>query len=121
MLQHISALTYTPWWLFQNGACPGVVVYKKPLTDKKLAESGIEKKKLEPSKNGLLVPDLIPVAYGLLDDWKLLIKGLLLSCSTLFLSMLVVNAHKSMLLNMVMRFRIALAQPTVVAEASTPG
>ncbi|KAK4365309.1 hypothetical protein RND71_016667 [Anisodus tanguticus] len=101
-------------------ACPGVVVYKKPLqwanplllkfdykyhataecgssanpakkkkpypiplkkiqqaarSDKKLAESGIEKK-LEPSKNGLLVPDLIPVAYGLLDDWKLLIKGL---------------------------------------------
>lgn len=43
--------------------------------DKKLAEMGIEKK-LEPPKNGLLVPDLIPVAYEVLDAWKLLIKGL---------------------------------------------
>lgn len=43
--------------------------------DKKLAELGVEKK-LEPPKNGLLVPDLIPAAYELLDDWKLLIKGL---------------------------------------------
>lgn len=43
--------------------------------DKKLAEFGIEKK-LEPPKNGLLVPSLVPAAYELLDDWKLLIKGL---------------------------------------------
>ncbi|XP_010263261.1 PREDICTED: APO protein 1, chloroplastic isoform X2 [Nelumbo nucifera] len=43
--------------------------------DKKLAEMGIEKP-LEPPKNGLLVPDLIPVAYEVLDAWKVLIKGL---------------------------------------------
>ncbi|CAN4127506.1 unnamed protein product [Withania somnifera] len=43
--------------------------------DKKLAELG-EEKKLEPPKSGLLVCDLIPAAYELLDDWKLLIKGL---------------------------------------------
>ncbi|KAL8480176.1 hypothetical protein ACS0TY_026916 [Phlomoides rotata] len=36
---------------------------------------GIEKP-LEPPKNGLLVPDLIPVAYEVLDTWKVLIKGL---------------------------------------------
>ena len=42
--------------------------------DKKLAEKGIEKP-LEPPKNGLLVPDLIPVAYQVLDAWKVLIKG----------------------------------------------
>ncbi|XP_028756444.1 LOW QUALITY PROTEIN: APO protein 1, chloroplastic-like [Neltuma alba] len=43
--------------------------------DKKLAEMGIEKP-LDPPKNGLLVPDLIPVAYEVFDAWKLLIKGL---------------------------------------------
>lgn len=43
--------------------------------DQKLAEVGIEKK-LEPPKNGLLVPSLVPTAYELLDDWKLFIKGL---------------------------------------------
>ncbi|XVE53115.1 hypothetical protein DITRI_Ditri02bG0178500 [Diplodiscus trichospermus] len=43
--------------------------------DKKLAEKGIEKP-LQPPKNGLLVPDLIPVAYEVLDAWKVLIKGL---------------------------------------------
>ncbi|KAJ0844655.1 putative APO domain-containing protein [Helianthus annuus] len=43
--------------------------------DKKLAEMGIEKP-LEPPKNGLLVPELIPVAYDVLDAWKILIKGL---------------------------------------------
>ncbi|KAH7526437.1 hypothetical protein JRO89_XSUnG0053300 [Xanthoceras sorbifolium] len=43
--------------------------------DKKLAEKGIEKP-LEPPKNGLLVPHLIPVAYEVLDSWKILIKGL---------------------------------------------
>ncbi|PIN25828.1 hypothetical protein CDL12_01425 [Handroanthus impetiginosus] len=43
--------------------------------DKKLAEMGIEKP-LEPPKNGLLVPGLIPVAYGVLDAWKVLIRGL---------------------------------------------
>ena len=42
--------------------------------DKKLAEMGIEKS-LEPPKNGLLVPDLVPVAYEVLDAWKILIKG----------------------------------------------
>jgi hypothetical protein len=43
--------------------------------DKKLAEMNIEKA-LEPPKNGLLVPDLIPVAYEIVDAWKVLIKGL---------------------------------------------
>lgn len=43
--------------------------------DKKLASKGIEKP-LEPPKNGLLVPDLVPVAYEVFDAWKLLIKGL---------------------------------------------
>ncbi|XP_015965905.1 APO protein 1, chloroplastic [Arachis duranensis] len=43
--------------------------------DKKLALMGIEKP-LEPPKNGLLVPDLVPVAYEVFDAWKLLIKGL---------------------------------------------
>lgn len=43
--------------------------------DKKLAEKGIEKH-LEPPKNGLLVPELIPVAYQALDAWKILIKGI---------------------------------------------
>ncbi|KAK6146489.1 hypothetical protein DH2020_020358 [Rehmannia glutinosa] len=43
--------------------------------DKKLAQMGIEKP-LEPPKNGLLVPDLIPVAYEVLDAWKVLIRGL---------------------------------------------
>ncbi|XP_073002808.1 APO protein 1, chloroplastic [Typha latifolia] len=43
--------------------------------DKKLAELGIEKP-LEPPKNGLLVPDLVPVAYEVMDYWKVLIRGL---------------------------------------------
>ncbi|XP_021287920.1 APO protein 1, chloroplastic isoform X2 [Herrania umbratica] len=43
--------------------------------DKKLAERGLEKP-LQPPKNGILVPDLIPVAYDVLDAWKVLIKGL---------------------------------------------
>ncbi|PKI59339.1 hypothetical protein CRG98_020270 [Punica granatum] len=43
--------------------------------DKKLAQMGIEKP-LEPPKNGLLVPELIPVVHEVLDAWKLLIKGL---------------------------------------------
>ncbi|KAI5678174.1 hypothetical protein M9H77_09124 [Catharanthus roseus] len=42
--------------------------------DKKLAEKGIEKS-LEPPKNGLLVPDLVPLAYEVLDAWKILIGG----------------------------------------------
>ncbi|KAG8374562.1 hypothetical protein BUALT_Bualt10G0008400 [Buddleja alternifolia] len=43
--------------------------------DKKLAEMGIEKP-LEPPKNGILVPVLIPFAYEVLDAWKILIRGL---------------------------------------------
>lgn len=42
--------------------------------DKKMAQMGIEKP-LEPPKNGLLVPELIPVAYEVLESWKVLIKG----------------------------------------------
>lgn len=33
-------------------------------------------KPLEPPKNGLLVPELVPVAYDVLDNWKVLIQGL---------------------------------------------
>jgi APO RNA-binding len=40
-----------------------------------LAEKGIDKP-LEPPKNGILVPDLIPVAHTVLENWKVLIKGL---------------------------------------------
>lgn len=43
--------------------------------DKKLAEMGIEKP-LEPPKNGLVVPELIPVAYEVVGAWKILISGL---------------------------------------------
>lgn len=42
--------------------------------DKKLAQMGIEKP-LEPPKNGLLVPELVPVAYDVLEAWKILIEG----------------------------------------------
>lgn len=43
--------------------------------DKKLAQMGMEKP-LDPPKNGLLVPELIPVAYEVLEHWKVLIRGL---------------------------------------------
>ncbi|KAH6790706.1 APO RNA-binding protein [Perilla frutescens var. frutescens] len=43
--------------------------------DKKLAQMGIEKP-LEPPRNGILVRDLIPVAYEVVDAWKVLIRGL---------------------------------------------
>lgn len=49
-------------------------IQKAAREDKKLAQMGIEKP-LEPPKNGLLVPDLIPLAYEVLDAWKVLIKG----------------------------------------------
>lgn len=42
--------------------------------DRKLAQMGIEKP-LEPPKNGLLLPELVPVAYDVLDAWKILIEG----------------------------------------------
>lgn len=42
--------------------------------DKMLAQKGVEKP-LKPPKNGLLVPDLIPVAYEVVDAWKVLIRG----------------------------------------------
>lgn len=54
---------------------PFKLIQKAARADKKLAEKGIEKP-LEPPKNGLLVPDLIPVAYEVLEAWKVLIKGL---------------------------------------------
>lgn len=56
--------------------------------ERKLASKGIEKP-LEPPKNGLLVPDLVPVAYEVFDAWKLLIK---------------VNARKYMWLRLVTPF-----------------
>lgn len=42
---------------------------------KALAEMGIDKP-LEPPRNGILVPELIPVAHTVLENWKVLIKGL---------------------------------------------
>lgn len=50
-------------------------IRKAAKDDKELAQKGIEKP-LDPPKNGLLVPDLIPVAYQVLEAWKVLIKGL---------------------------------------------
>ncbi|KAK8940177.1 hypothetical protein KSP40_PGU002895 [Platanthera guangdongensis] len=43
--------------------------------EKKMALMGIEKH-LDPPKNGLLVPELIPVAYQTLESWKVLIESL---------------------------------------------
>lgn len=43
--------------------------------EKKLAQMGIEKS-LEPPKNGILVPELIPVAHEVLYAWEGLIRGL---------------------------------------------
>lgn len=43
--------------------------------DKELVEMGIEKPLKRP-ENGIHVPELIPVAYEVLDAWKSLIKGL---------------------------------------------
>ncbi|XP_039135016.1 LOW QUALITY PROTEIN: APO protein 1, chloroplastic-like [Dioscorea cayenensis subsp. rotundata] len=42
--------------------------------DKKASRIG-DKKPLEPPKNGLLVPELIPVAYEVIEYWKVLIRG----------------------------------------------
>lgn len=42
--------------------------------DKKLAQMGVEKP-LIPPKNGLIVPKLVPVAYDVLDAWKIVIQG----------------------------------------------
>lgn len=53
---------------------PFKMIRRAAKADKKLAEMGIEKP-LDPPKNGLLVPDLIPVAYEVLDYWKILIRG----------------------------------------------
>jgi hypothetical protein len=43
--------------------------------DKRLAGMRIVKP-LEPPKNGLLVQELVPIAYEVLDNWKTLIQGL---------------------------------------------
>lgn len=40
-----------------------------------MAQMGIEKH-LDPPKNGLLVPELIPIAYQTLESWKVLIESL---------------------------------------------
>ncbi|PSS15624.1 APO protein [Actinidia chinensis var. chinensis] len=56
---------------------PLKTIQQNARADKKLAEMGIEKP-LEPPKNGLLVPDLVPVAYEVLDAWKILIRGVTL-------------------------------------------
>ncbi|KAJ4839877.1 APO protein 1, chloroplastic [Turnera subulata] len=49
-------------------------IQREAKRERKLAEQGIEKP-LKPPKNGLLVPDLIPLAHEVLDAWKVLIKG----------------------------------------------
>ncbi|KAF9591754.1 hypothetical protein IFM89_007084, partial [Coptis chinensis] len=50
-------------------------IHQVARADKKLAEKGIEKQ-LKPPKNGLLVSELVPVAYEVLEAWKVLIEGL---------------------------------------------
>ncbi|XP_043696886.1 APO protein 1, chloroplastic-like [Telopea speciosissima] len=35
-----------------------------------------KQKPLQPPQNGILVPDLIPIAYDVLEAWKILIRGL---------------------------------------------
>jgi APO RNA-binding len=47
----------------------------EPRKAKALSEKGIDKP-LELPKNGILVPELIPVAYTVLENWKVLNKGL---------------------------------------------
>ncbi|TKW06559.1 hypothetical protein SEVIR_7G248000v4 [Setaria viridis] len=63
----------------KNKKKPFPVPIKKMLQDsrrdKRLAQMRIEKP-LEAPKNGLLVPELVPVAYEVLDNWKVLIRGL---------------------------------------------
>ncbi|PIA31571.1 hypothetical protein AQUCO_04900101v1 [Aquilegia coerulea] len=54
-------------------AIPIKKIHQAARADKALAEKGIEKP-LEPPKNGLLVSELIPVAYEVLEAWKVLIK-----------------------------------------------
>ncbi|KAL5702137.1 APO protein 1 [Ranunculus cassubicifolius] len=49
-------------------------IHQAARADKEQAEMGIEKH-LEPPKNGLLVTELVPVAYEVLEAWKFLIKG----------------------------------------------
>ncbi|KAK9678479.1 hypothetical protein RND81_11G214400 [Saponaria officinalis] len=50
-------------------------IQRRGRAEKKLAQMGVEKL-LEPPANGLLVPELIPVAHEVLAAWKDLIKGL---------------------------------------------
>ncbi|KAH9608050.1 hypothetical protein KSS87_002334 [Heliosperma pusillum] len=50
-------------------------IIRKGRVQKKLSKMGIEQL-LEPPQNGLLVPELIPVAHQVLAAWKDLIKGL---------------------------------------------
>ena len=63
----------------KNKKKPFPVPIKKMLQasrrDKRLAQMHIEKP-LEPPKNGLLVLELVPVAHEVLDNWKVLIRGL---------------------------------------------
>lgn len=113
--------------------------------DKKLAQMGIEKP-LEPPKNGLLLPELIPVAYETLDAWKNLIKGLTqllyvvpvqacryclvlkaidvdyiaLACNFLVLRLSVI-ALKFTLPMSVMRFKTAVVHLVTVVEVSILG
>ncbi|KAL8535551.1 hypothetical protein ACS0TY_011250 [Phlomoides rotata] len=66
---------------------------------------GIEKP-LEPPKNGLLVPDLIPVAYEVLDTWKCCLS---------------VNAQKFMLPDLGTRFKTVMDQLVEAAKVSIHG
>ena len=63
----------------KNKKKPFPVPIKKMLQasrrDKRLAQMHIEKP-LDPPKNGLLVLELVPVAHEVLDNWKVLIRGL---------------------------------------------
>ncbi|KAL8520502.1 hypothetical protein ACS0TY_011138 [Phlomoides rotata] len=86
--------------------------------DKKLAQMGIEKP-LEPPKNGLLVPDLIPVAYEVLDTWKVLIKGLAQPLH--FIPVHALNAQKFMLPDLGTRFKTVMDQLVEAAKVSIHG
>ncbi|CAM0902788.1 unnamed protein product [Alopecurus aequalis] len=63
----------------KNKKKPFPVPIKKMLQasrqNKRLAQMRIEKP-LEPPKNGMLLPELVSVAYEVLDNWKVLIRGL---------------------------------------------
>ncbi|CAK7356560.1 unnamed protein product [Dovyalis caffra] len=107
--QPISHNVDLPTILPKNKKKPFPILFKKiqkaASEANKLAEMGIEKP-LQPPKNGILVPDLIPLAYEVLDAWKVLIE---------------VNAQKFMWPRKVTKLRTVLVQPVGTVTASVYG